>query len=157
MAIVLKLIRMWRNHQLRYLLKSQLSFIIPYGMLICQIYIYAVTDKIDIQLINAWKNMQYQLYISIILFYFAASLVCQSRLCSRAEYYSYQITLAIQVWLVTYGTVNVIGIDKVGSVGEIAIDIIMQQVKDLNLCYLSLYIGGLLIIMDYLNRTQEEP
>ncbi len=35
-------------------------------------------------------------------------------------------------------------------------DIIMQQVKDLNICYLALYVGGLLIIMDYLNRTQQE-
>jgi hypothetical protein len=64
--------------------------------------------------------------------------------------------MAIQIWLTTYSTVVEIGTDKVDSTSEIAWDIILQQMKDLNICFLALFIGGLLIIMDYLNRAQEE-
>lgn len=80
-------------------------------MLICQIFLFAESLNVNAKIFSVNQDLKYQNFAYLILLYLMMSLVCRPQLCSKAEYYSYQLTMAVQVWLITYAIVGEIGTD----------------------------------------------
>ncbi len=63
--------------------------------------------------------------------------------------------MLFELCLLTYETAALIGLTPVYSSSEIMFNVLLQQSKDIKICFLSLFIASILIMMDYLNKTQE--